>query len=275
MAQPATEASQMIASFALRLDDPSVVMTNDELDHIVAWCFTAAKNASGDDLPRVYSVKGTALGRQEKYEDSLREFEKAARLASHVAQYANNVASAYIGLKQYDKADPWLQKALDCPVKQERVEFVIAANLARLAFCQGQMEQASVRLDKAIQLAQPKSRSDWFILAALAAELARGNDDVVELFARHLAATVDEDLGSTPAIDYVRKHMASSNPFGTSDGLARVVRAALDARDETSEDDPLAMPELSSTSLASIRELVSRAPTPPEPLRELFHGLGR
>jgi peptidoglycan/xylan/chitin deacetylase (PgdA/CDA1 family)/uncharacterized caspase-like protein len=97
--------------------------------------------------------KGTALFREKKYDEALREFQEAVKLAPASALAANNLGFTYFKLGRFPESVQWFEKALAL----DPARAIAHANLGDALVALGRKPEAKVAFEKYLEL-QPTAR---------------------------------------------------------------------------------------------------------------------
>lgn len=106
-----------------------------------------------------FNSLGIALRQQGKWEEAIKEYKKALKIAPEDENLHCNVAMAYMDGKNPEKAASWLDKALRINPKTGANSATISCNIGYIYFLAGRAQKARERLQRALEIDPDNARA--------------------------------------------------------------------------------------------------------------------
>lgn len=106
-----------------------------------------------------FNTLGIALRQQGKWEEAIKEYKKALKIAAEDENLHYNVAMAYVDGKDFEKAASWLDKALRINQNMGQSSAAICTNMGYIYFSAGRMQKAKDKLTRALKIDPANGRA--------------------------------------------------------------------------------------------------------------------
>lgn len=106
-----------------------------------------------------FNSLGIALRQQGKWDEAIKEYKKALKIAPEDENLHYNVAMAYMDGKNPEKAASWLDKALRINPKIGASSAAISCNIGHIYFLAGRAHKARERLQRALEIDPDNARA--------------------------------------------------------------------------------------------------------------------
>ncbi|EPR43854.1 response regulator receiver protein [Desulfovibrio sp. X2] len=110
-----------------------------------------------------FNSLGIALRQQNKWEEAIKEYKKALKIAPEDENLHYNVAMAYVDGKSYEKAASWLDKALRINGNLGGTSAAVCFNMGFIYYHAGRKQKALDRLTRALQIEPTYQRAKELI----------------------------------------------------------------------------------------------------------------